>query len=298
MKVMAWYDDGNIEQDTPESSVTYGGDFDALVASAKSGALDVVYITLPMQAGKRIAQLLERLADTTASVYVVPDFFIFNLTHGRWVQVGEIPAVSVYETPFFGMDGGLKRAEDIILGGVCLLLSALPMLLIAALIKILYPGPVLFKQRRWGLDGREFRIWKFRTMNVSEDGTDLRQATPGDSRVTRLGGFLRRTSLDECPQFFNVLGGTMSLIGPRPHASVHNENYRKLIPGYMLRHKIKPGITGWAQANGWRGETDTPEKMAKRIELDLWYIRNWSLLLDVKILLLTVVELLRGARVY
>jgi putative colanic acid biosysnthesis UDP-glucose lipid carrier transferase len=170
------------------------------------------------------------------------------------------------------------------------------MLAVALAIKVTMPGPVLFKQRRYGLDGQQIVVWKFRSMKVQEDGDQVRQATREDDRVTPLGRFLRRTSLDELPQFFNVLQGRMSVVGPRPHAVAHNETYRKLIKGYMIRHKVKPGITGWAQVNGARGETDTVEKMKVRIDYDLEYLRNWSLRLDLSIIWRTVLLALRGDR--
>jgi putative colanic acid biosynthesis UDP-glucose lipid carrier transferase len=172
------------------------------------------------------------------------------------------------------------------------------MLLIAVGVKLSSPGPVLFKQQRYGLDGRRIRVWKFRTMRCCEDGDSVRQATLNDTRVTRFGAFLRRTSLDELPQFINVLAGDMSVVGPRPHAVAHNEQYRRKIQGYMLRHKVKPGITGWAQVNGWRGETDSLHKMEKRIEHDLWYIRNWSLLLDLRLVVWTVLSGFGGRNAY
>jgi putative colanic acid biosynthesis UDP-glucose lipid carrier transferase len=165
-------------------------------------------------------------------------------------------------------------------------------------VKVSSPGPVLFKQRRYGIDGKEISVWKFRTMRVCEDGDHVPQATKKDPRITPLGSFLRRTSLDELPQFVNVLMGRMSIVGPRPHAVAHNELYRGQVKGYMLRHKVRPGITGWAQINGWRGETDTLDKMVNRIEHDLWYIRNWSLWLDLKIIVLTAVRGLTGMNAY
>ena len=158
------------------------------------------------------------------------------------------------------------------------------MLLIAAAIKLTSAGPALFKQRRAGLDGREITVWKFRTMTVQEDGDDVTLVVRGDKRVTPFGAFLRRTSLDELPQFLNVLRGDMSIVGPRPHAVVINEEYRRLIPGYMLRHRVKPGLTGWAQVHGWRGPTDRIEQIERRVQFDLWYIRNWSLWLDLWII--------------
>ncbi len=194
----------------------------------------------------------------------------------------------VVEDPFQGLQGRLKRAEDIVLGGLALAAAALPMAGCAVAVKLSSPGPVFFKQRRYGLSGREIRVFKFRTMRVAEDGAKVTQAKRNDARITKVGAFLRRTSLDELPQLLNVLRGDMSLVGPRPHAVAHNEKYRRLIREYMLRHKVKPGITGWAQVNGWRGETDTLDKMVHRVEHDLEYIRDWSLWLDAKCLWLTV----------
>lgn len=171
---------------------------------------------------------------------------------------------------------------------LALTVAAIPMMVVALLVKLTSPGPVFFRQRRYGLDGREILVWKFRSMRVCENGNRVVQATRNDQRVTAIGGILRRSSLDELPQLFNVLAGSMSLVGPRPHASAHNEEYRTIIQGYMLRHKVKPGITGLAQVCGWRGETDTLDKMQRRIECDHRYIREWSLWLDVKILFRTI----------
>jgi putative colanic acid biosynthesis UDP-glucose lipid carrier transferase len=264
------------------------GDLHDLVTLARNGQIDYIYIALPTKDEERVLWLVNLLADTTASVYVVPDLFIFQLKQARWTNVGGLPIVSIYESPFDGMNGWLKRAEDLILGVAILAVAAIPMLLIACAVKWTSKGSILFKQRRYGLNGKVVYVWKFRTMTVSDDGETVMQAKKGDSRLTPIGAFLRRTSLDELPQFFNVLQGTMSIVGPRPHAVAHNEQYRWLIPGYMLRHKVKPGITGWAQVNGWRGETDTLEKMEKRVECDLEYMRNWSLWLDIKIVALTI----------
>jgi putative colanic acid biosynthesis UDP-glucose lipid carrier transferase len=264
------------------------GDFDELVERARAGRIDVVYMALPLKAEPRVNELLRRLADTTASVYLVPDFFVFDLLHGRWSSLGDVPVVSVFETPFYGVDGWVKRFEDLVLGSLALAVAAVPMAIIAAAVKLTSPGPVLFRQRRYGLNGDVIDVLKFRTMTVAEDGDDVKQARRDDARITPLGAFLRRTSLDELPQLFHVVSGSMSLVGPRPHAIAHNELYRTRIRGYMLRHKVKPGLTGWAQVNGWRGETDTLEKMEKRVEHDLEYIRRWGLLFDLKIVLLTV----------
>ena len=282
LKLVGIYDDHQHEH------LTLQGGLAELVKDVQAGKIDYVYIALPSSAEQRTLQLIRELADTTATVYVIPDMFVFDLLHASWSSVGGVPVVSVYESPFYGVDGWLKRAEDVVLGSLILTLAALPMLLIAIGVKLSSPGPIMFKQRRYGLNGEVIEILKFRTMRVCEDGDFIPQAKQGDPRITKFGAFLRSHSLDELPQFVNVLKGTMSIVGPRPHAVAHNEQYRQLIHGYMLRHKVKPGITGWAQINGWRGETDTLEKMQRRIEFDLVYIRNWSIWLDMRIVILTL----------
>jgi putative colanic acid biosynthesis UDP-glucose lipid carrier transferase len=276
----------------------HAGTIADLVALARDGTVDRIYITFPMRAEQRIRGVLESLGDTTASVYIVPDFFVFQMLHSRWSDIRGLPVVSVFENPLYGVDGLLKRCFDLF-GGCLLLVALMPLMLaVAAAIKFTSAGPVFFRQRRWGLDGREIRVWKFRTMYVCEDGSQAVQAQRNDPRVTPLGVFLRRTSLDELPQLFNVVGGSMSLVGPRPHPHALNEEFRRQIAGYMLRHKVKPGITGLAQVNGWRGETEVPEKMQKRIEFDHRYIREWSLWMDLKIMLKTVVVVLSGKNAY
>jgi putative colanic acid biosysnthesis UDP-glucose lipid carrier transferase len=274
------------------------GSMDDLFQKVRAGEIDSVYIALPLRNEQRIEELVKQFADTTVSVYVMPDMFISELMNSRWIDLGGIPLVSVYETPFYGLSGWVKRVEDFILGCFILLLFSPLMVAIAIAIKATSPGPVFFKQRRYGLNGEVVWVWKFRSMTTCEDGKNVPQAKKSDARITTLGAFLRRTSLDELPQLFNVLQGSMSVVGPRPHAVVHNEQYRKLINGYMLRHKVKPGITGWAQVNGWRGETDTLDKMQKRIEYDLEYIQNWSLWLDSKIVFLTVLRGFSGNNAY
>lgn len=291
-------------QQSQDSSVNIGnstyslGSMDDLIRKVRAGEIDSVYIALPLQSERLIEELVNQFADTTVSVYVMPDLFISELMHSRWIDFGGIPLVSVYETPFYGLYGWTKQVEDFILGCLILLLISPLMLMISVAIKATSPGPVLFKQRRYGLNGAVVEVWKFRSMTVCEDGENIPQAKKGDARVTPLGALLRRFSLDELPQFINVLQGSMSVVGPRPHALVHNEQYRKLIKGYMLRHKVKPGITGWAQVNGWRGETDTLDKMQKRIEYDLEYIQSWSLWFDLKIVVLTVLHGFTGKNVY
>ena len=303
---------------TPFLGIRFAGYFDdrsqARIAAAGAGELlgpvrelaehvkkhrvDLIYITLPMTSQPRILKLLDDLRDTTASIYVAPDIFHFDLIQARVDAVGGIPVVAVCETPFRGVTGLVKRASDIVLAASILVLIAPLMLAIAIGIKLTSPGPVIFRQRRYGLDGREIIVYKFRTMTVLEDGGAVRQATRNDQRVTRLGALLRGSSLDELPQFVNVLQGRMSVVGPRPHAVAHNEMYRKLIKSYMIRHKVKPGITGWAQVNGLRGETDTLEKMRARIEFDLAYLRNWSLGLDLYIVWKTIFVVLHRDNAY
>jgi len=264
------------------------GNFDDLVRGAKNILYDEIYVALPLKAEALIKRLTDELADTSIPVHVVPDFFTFKLMNARTSHIGNIPIVSIYESPMDDLEAMLKRTMDVVIGTLILAIVAIPMAVIAIAIKLTSPGPVIFKQRRYGLKGEEIEIWKFRSMTVTEDGSTITQASKGDARITPLGAFLRRTSLDELPQFFNVLKGTMSIVGPRPHAVAHNELYRKSIDGYMLRHLVKPGITGWAQVNGWRGETDTDEKMQKRIEYDMEYLKNWSIFLDLKIILMTI----------
>jgi putative colanic acid biosynthesis UDP-glucose lipid carrier transferase len=290
LRLLGFYEDENFP---PYPGLTMKGfslkgSLDDLVALSKKGRVDYVFIAMSMREEARIQDLIERLADTTASVYLVPDLFIYDLMQGRWSHIGEVPTLSIFESPFSGAGGIVKRFEDLIFGAIFLTLAALPMLLIGIGVKLTSPGPTLFKQRRYGLHGEEIEVWKFRTMTVCEDGDQIHQAKRHDVRVTPFGRFLRRTSLDELPQLINVLQGRMSLVGPRPHAVAHNEHYRTLIKGYMLRHKVKPGITGWAQVNGWRGETETLTQMEKRVEHDLVYIREWSFWFDVKIILLTI----------
>ncbi len=286
-----YYDDRqvNIADDKPRTEqVKIEGNIDQLIKDCKKGKVDSVYITLAMSAEHRIKKLVDKLADSTVSVYFVPDFFTFNLLNSRWIDHQGITAVSIYDSPFTGLDSTIKRLEDIILSILILCVVAIPMVIIAIGIKLTSKGPVLFKQDRYGIDGEKIKVWKFRSMTVTDNGDKIVQAKKGDSRITPFGAFLRKTSLDELPQFFNVLSGEMSIVGPRPHAVAHNEEYREKIQGYMLRHKVKPGITGLAQINGFRGETDTLDKMEGRIHYDLQYIQSWSLGLDLKIILLTI----------
>ena len=274
------------------------GTLEDLLVKTRSGEYDILFIALPLKAQERIAHILEECGDTTASIHIIPDFFTYNLLHARMGSVGNMQTVSVYETPILGFNDTLKRLFDISFSLAVLVFIAIPMLFIAAAVKFTSPGPVIFKQVRYGLDGKKILVWKFRSMTAMDNGDKVVQATKGDARITAVGAFIRKTSLDELPQFINVLQGRMSVVGPRPHAVAHNEEYRKLISYYMLRHKVKPGITGWAQINGFRGETDTLDKMEGRVDHDLEYIRNWSLWMDIRIVFLTVFKGFVGSHVH
>jgi len=287
INLLGWFDDKPVGESL--LGLPFCGRCDAVADFVREQGVDQVYLALPMRAEKRMRQVFDQLQDTTASIFLLPDLFMFNLMGAREHEVGGLPVYSLCEAPFTGPFGLLKRIEDIVLASAILLLMSLPMVVIAIAIKLTSRGSVIFVQDRYGLNGRKIKVYKFRSMTVCEnDSGEIKQAGRLDARVTKLGAFLRRTSLDELPQFINVLQGRMSVVGPRPHAVAHNEQYRKRIKGYMWRHKVKPGITGWAQVNGWRGETDTLEKMEKRVEYDLDYIRNWSPWLDIKIVWLTI----------
>lgn len=284
---IGFYDDRAPER-FDNLNVDIVGTIEDAVTLAKKGLVQVLFIAIPINAEKRIADILSRLGDTTVDVHIVPDFLLSSLMHARIDHVGNMDTLSIFESPYLGASRWIKRTEDIVLSLIILTLISPLLVFISLAIKLTSRGPVLFKQYRYGLAGHKIKVWKFRSMNVMENSDVVTQATKNDNRITPLGGFLRRTSLDELPQFFNTLMGSMSIVGPRPHAVSHNEEYRGKIEFYMLRHKVKPGITGWAQINGWRGETDTLEKMEKRIEFDLEYIKHWSLWFDVKIVFLTI----------
>lgn len=300
LSFLGFYDDRPEERtvDLPADKNNRLGKIDDLIQHAKKHQVDVVFITLPMRAEKRIREVIRELTDTTVSVYFVPDLFVFQMLHSRWSDVQGLPVVSVFENPFYGVDGVFKRICDFALASVALIVAAIPMAIIAAAVKLTSRGPIIFKQRRYGLDGREIEVWKFRSMTTCDNGNSVKQATKNDTRLTLIGGFLRKSSLDELPQLFNVLMGNMSMVGPRPHANAHNELYRGQIQGYMLRHKVKPGITGLAQVNGYRGETDTLDKMEGRIKYDHQYIREWSIWLDLKILFKTFYVVLKKENAY
>ena len=281
-----------------ESTKALVGNLDRVADYVRHHAIDIIYITLPPSMHAQIMTLLDDLKDTTASIYFVPDFFMADLIQGRIDEIDGLPVVAVCETPFTGFDGFIKRLSDIVIASTLLFLL-LPVLMVIALgVKVSSSGPVLFNQRRYGLDGQEIIVYKFRSMTVAENGANVIQATANDARVTKFGKFIRKTSLDELPQFVNVLQGRMSVVGPRPHAVTHNEMYRKIIKGYMIRHKVKPGITGWAQVNGFRGETKTVESMKSRIDYDLEYLKKWSLVLDFNIIIKTIFLVFKDSKAY
>ena len=298
MRVAGYFDDRSaLRLGVPDDGKLLGG-LSEIADYCRTQRVEVIFVALPMRHVQRVLDLLEDMRDTTASIYYVPDVFIFDLIQSRTGEILGIPVVSMCETPFYGHRGLIKRAMDVVIASIAVLVLSPLLLLIALLVRLSSPGPVIFRQRRYGLDGEEIRILKFRTMTVVEDGSQIRQATRDDERVTRVGRVLRRYSLDELPQLFNVLGGSMSLVGPRPHAVAHNEEYRKLIKGYMVRHKVPPGITGLAQVSGCRGETRTLEEMQARVEYDLDYLRQWTPMLDLTILCKTALLLLWDRKAY
>ena len=248
----------------------------------------VVFITLPLGSQPRIIELLENLQGTNATIYFVPDVFGISIIQGQLQDFNGVPVVGIWDTPFTGTNRLVKRVSDVLLASLILVLIAPVLAAVALGVRLSSPGPIIFKQKRNGLDGEEIIVYKFRSMTSTDNGAVVKQATRGDARITPFGTFIRKTSLDELPQFINVLQGSMSIVGPRPHAVAHNELYRQLIKAYMVRHKVKPGITGWAQVNGHRGETDTIDKMQARVEYDLEYLRNWSLGLDLQIIARTI----------
>ncbi len=288
------------EQDNQAISEQYAqiGDLEKMVQDAKMGTWDQIYLALPSNQKTLTTRIITQLADTITPIRLIPDSFTNSLMHSKYLEIADTPVLSIYDAPLSVQSAVVKRIEDLMIGSILLILLLPIMAVIAAAVKLTSPGPVLFKQVRHGLKGEPFKVWKFRTMTVCEDGNTVKQATRNDLRVTRVGAILRKTSMDELPQFFNVLQGHMSIVGPRPHAISHNEAYKTLIPGYMMRHLMKPGITGWAQVNGWRGETDTLYKMQKRVECDMEYIRSWSLWLDLRIIFVTAFKTLFDKNAY
>lgn len=298
MDFMGYFDDRATSRLPKSAAQHLKGCLDMLPKYIKEHGIKKIFISLPMSSQPRVLELIDELKDSTASIYFIPDLFVFDLINARFDNVAGMPIVAICESPFMGLNGVIKRISDIILSLLILSVIWPVLFMIAIAVKLTSAGPVFFKQRRYGENGDSVLVYKFRSMTVMEDGDQVVQATKNDQRLTPIGSFLRKSSLDELPQFINVLQGKMSIVGPRPHANAHNEQYRKLIKGYMIRHKVKPGITGWAQVNGFRGETDTLEKMQNRIKYDLDYLRNWSVWLDLKIIILTVAVIFRDRNAY
>ena len=264
------------------------GNLDDLVSYVRRGHVQDVVITLPWSADSRLIDIISKLRALPVHIYLGSDLIGYHFQQHREQQLAGMSVLEIASAPLTGWSGILKRVEDRVISIAALLLLSPLMMLIAIAIRLDSPGPVLFRQKRYGFNNEVIVVYKFRSMYHNRPPeTGVPQATRNDPRVTRVGRFLRRTSLDELPQLFNVIRGEMSLIGPRPHAVEHNKKYAVLIGDYHWRHKVKPGITGWAQVNGFRGETDTLEKMRLRFEHDVYYIENWSLWFDVKILVMT-----------
>lgn len=298
LSLNGWFEDRSADRiGSTEGRPLLGGLSD-LPSYVKKNSIDVIYIALPIRHEQRTKLLLDELHDTTASIYFVPDIFVFDLIQSRVDVIDGLPLLALCETPFVGVNGLVKRASDLLLASVILVLMSPIMLAVALGVAVTMRGSIIFKQRRYGLDGREITVYKFRSMLSSDDSKQVVQATRNDSRITPFGRFIRRYSLDELPQLINVVQGRMSLVGPRPHAVAHNEEYRRLIKGYMIRHKVAPGITGLAQIRGHRGETNTVEQMQARVESDLEYLRRWSLALDLKIISLTVLRIFSDNKAY
>ncbi len=288
LSFLGYFDDRADDRVDAEAAGARLGNLKQVAGYVREHGVNQVYITLPLGSQPRILELMEQIQGTTASIFFVPDVFGISIIQGRLQDMNGVPVVGLCETPFTGTNRLVKRLSDVVLASIILVLIAPLLAAIALGVRLSSPGPAIFKQRRNGLDGKEVIVYKFRSMRAMDNGAVVKQATKDDPRITPFGAFLRRTSLDELPQFINVLQGRMSIVGPRPHAVAHNEQYRQLIKAYMVRHKVKPGITGWAQIHGHRGETDTIEKMQARVEYDLEYLRNWSLGLDLQIIARTI----------
>ena len=291
LDAVAFLDDDKLLQGKIINGVEVKGPISFAGSILENDRLDEIWIALPLYAEKRVKEILYELRHSTATIRYVPDIFGFRLINHSVTEIAGMAVLDLSASPMTGINWFVKMLEDKILSLIILILISPLLLLITLGIKLSSPGPIIFKQLRHGWDGRPIEVYKFRTMvEHKEDLGLVTQAIKNDVRITKFGAFLRATSLDELPQFFNVFQGNMSIVGPRPHAVEHNEQYKDKIDDYMKRHKVKPGITGWAQINGWRGETDTLDKMKKRVEFDLYYIENWSLWLDLKIIFRTLLS--------
>ena len=271
---------------------------DEIIADCRLNQIEDIFLLIDWKHSRCIEEILGALRVIPISIHLVPDEAVSRFLSKPVVNVGNAWTAELKRAPLSRSEQAFKRGVDIVLASIGVVMLSPLMLITALLIKLDSDGPVLFRQARNGFNGHTFRILKFRTMDVQEDGPVVRQATRSDPRVTRVGRLLRRTSIDELPQLFNVLRGDMSLVGPRPHAAAHNTEYENLVANYAFRHHVKPGITGWAQINGYRGETQTIDLMAKRIDLDVWYINNWSVWLEFRILVATLIVAFRQPAAY
>ncbi|WP_239250108.1 undecaprenyl-phosphate glucose phosphotransferase [Candidatus Nitrotoga sp. M5] len=295
LKVIGFYDDDPRIQRQVLEGVPVRGGLHCLPKEVVELGIDQVWIALPLQQDKQVKSLVAHLSRLPVQVTFVPDIYGVHLLNHSIGEVAGFPVIHLLESPLSGVQGIVKAVEDKILAVLIMLLAIPLMLLIIIGVKLSSPGPIFFRQLRGGLHGERIWVWKFRTMkHHTEPPEKVSQARPGDHRITAFGAFLRRTSLDELPQFLNVLKGDMSIVGPRPHAVAHDEFYLQQIDAYMLRHHVKPGITGWAQVNGWRGETGEIEKMEMRVKHDLYYINNWSLWFDLRIIFMTIFMMITG----
>ena len=289
-KIAGFFDDKRAQGEAVAGMPVLGSIAEG-IELAKKSQWRKAYIALPLKAQDKIEEIIDQLADSAVDIELIPDIFGFELINAKISQIGSLPVIALQASPISGYNAALKRLMDIVVSAAILAITSPLLLTIALAIKIENPNlPIIFKQRRCGLNGKEVIVWKFRTMTVLEDGKSVKQATKQDSRITNLGRFLRKSSIDEFPQFFNALGGSLSVVGPRPHPIALNDDFRSQLPTYMRRHLVKPGITGWAQVNGWRGETDTEDKIVKRTQFDLYYIQRWTIFFDIKILFLTILK--------
>ena len=297
-KIAGFFDDKRAQGEAVAGMPVLGSIAEG-IELAKKSQWRKAYIALPLKAQDKIEEIIDQLADSAVDIELIPDIFGFELINAKISQIGSLPVIALQASPISGYNAALKRLMDITVSAAILTITSPLLLTIALAIKIENPKlPIIFKQRRCGLNGKEVIVWKFRTMTVLEDGDRVEQAKENDSRTTKLGKFLRRLSLDELPQLFNVIAGPMSLVGPRPHAITHAKNFRRVAPTYMRRHLVKPGITGWMQINGMRGEVDSDTIIHKRAELDLYYVQNWSLWLDIKIIALTALREFSNKKAY
>jgi putative colanic acid biosynthesis UDP-glucose lipid carrier transferase len=297
-RTIGFFDDRPQERLPDSGTFSLLGRLEDLPEFVKRNQIHIVYLSLPLTTDSRIATILEGLRNTTASIHLILDTVLIDLVQGRLGTCYGVPTLSICESPFIGLDAAAKRLFDVVASALIILAVSPLLVAIAVAVKFSSPGPIIFRQRRYGLNGEEIMVYKFRSMSVTEDGEkSYTQVKRNDSRVTQLGAFLRKTSLDELPQFFNVLNGSMSIVGPRPHAIAVNEHYRKEISGYMIRHKVRPGITGWAQVNGFRGGDDI-DSMRSRVEYDIDYLRHWSPGLDLYIIARTLLVVYRDQKAY